>query len=73
MKPEEVETILNAVDTDNNGAINYTEFIAATLNNRILEDQKKLKKAFDYIDVNHDGTVDSNDIANVFASKASTF
>lgn len=29
---EELEGILKGVDTDKNGAINYTEFIAATLN-----------------------------------------
>jgi Ca2+-binding EF-hand superfamily protein len=27
-----LEKILRAIDTDKNGAINYTEFVAATLN-----------------------------------------
>lgn len=39
----ELQSILEGVDTDRNGAINYTEFIAATLNARIMNDSKKLK------------------------------
>lgn len=31
LSEDELQNILRAVDTDKNGAINYTEFIAATL------------------------------------------
>ena len=34
--------ILRAVDTDKNGAINYTEFIAATMNSDVYANNKNL-------------------------------
>jgi Ca2+-binding EF-hand superfamily protein len=33
---DEIEAIMDFVDTDKNGAINFNEFIAATLNEQIL-------------------------------------
>eukprot|EP00343_Euplotes_focardii_P003290 CAMPEP_0205809560 /NCGR_PEP_ID=MMETSP0205-20121125/13832_1 /ASSEMBLY_ACC=CAM_ASM_000278 /TAXON_ID=36767 /ORGANISM="Euplotes focardii, Strain TN1" /LENGTH=60 /DNA_ID=CAMNT_0053086997 /DNA_START=1110 /DNA_END=1289 /DNA_ORIENTATION=+ len=59
MTKEEIEEILKAVDTDKNGAINYNEFIAATLNIKLMTDKGKLKKLFDIIDINKDGTINS--------------
>lgn len=35
---EEVEAIMNSIDTDKNGAINFNEFISATLNQTISKD-----------------------------------
>lgn len=42
MTEKEIDAIMNAVDTDQNGAINFTEFVAATLNKKILEDSAKI-------------------------------
>jgi len=39
---EELEQILRVADADKNGAINYTEFIAATLNADIFLSDDKL-------------------------------
>jgi calcium-dependent protein kinase len=33
---EEITRLLNSIDTDHNGAINYTEFIAATMDTKTL-------------------------------------
>ena len=35
LSEDELQSILRAVDTDKNGAINYTEFIAATLKSEV--------------------------------------
>ena len=43
---DELKEILKGVDTDKNGAINYTEFIAATLDKMLLRDKSKIEKAF---------------------------
>jgi Ca2+-binding EF-hand superfamily protein len=39
---EQLQKILRAVDTDKNGAINYTEFIAATLKSDVFENNKNI-------------------------------
>lgn len=43
---DELKEILKGVDTDKNGAINYTEFIAATLDKMLIRDKTKIEKAF---------------------------
>jgi calcium-dependent protein kinase len=67
MKEEEVKEILNGVDTDKNGAINYTEFIAATLNKILLNDRGKIEKAFKLLDQNGDGSINAHDLTQVLS------
>lgn len=59
---EEIESIVKGIDTDQNGAINYTEFIAATMGNQALTDKQRLMKAFKLLDVNGDGELNISDI-----------
>lgn len=42
LSEDELQNILRAVDTDKNGAINYTEFIAATLKSDVYQDNKNI-------------------------------
>ena len=68
-----LNNILNSVDTDHNGAINYTEFIAATLNVKLITDRKKLKKFFDLIDTNGDGTINYKDLDDIIHDNSNQF
>ena len=52
---DEVEQILKSIDTDKNGAINYTEFIAASLDNIVFTNASKIEKAFKLFDKDNDG------------------
>lgn len=45
-----LNNIFDSVDTDCNGAINYTEYIAATLNIKLITDNLRLQKIYDLID-----------------------
>jgi calcium-dependent protein kinase len=65
----EVQTIMMSVDTDNNGAINFNEFIAATLDASIYKDYEKLEKAFKFFDKDHDGEIDENELKESLAGK----
>jgi len=49
------------MDTDKNGAINFNEFISATLDSKITSDFDRIKKAFEFFDVNKDGYIDEVD------------
>ena len=46
----EVDRIMSSVDMDANGAIDYTEFIAASVNKAKLLTKERMKQAFDHFD-----------------------
>jgi len=46
----EVEAILNAVDNNNSGAIDYTEFVMATMNRQKLLSKERLEAVFKLFD-----------------------
>lgn len=66
---EEIETIMMSVDTDNNGAINFNEFIAATLDISIYKDYANLENAFKFFDKDHDGEIDEKELKSSLAGK----
>lgn len=73
LKEEEIKEILNGVDTDKNGAINYTEFIAATLNKILINDRSKIEKAFKVLDKNGDGSINTNDLTQLLNGDKNQF
>jgi len=69
IEESEIEAIMRSIDTDKNGAINYNEFIAATLNAKIALDYKRISKAFEFFDLDNDGLIDENELKNSLAGK----
>ena len=53
---------------DKNGAINYSEFIAATMNDLITKDANKIEAAFKFFDRNSDGIIDTKDLKKILES-----
>jgi len=49
---------MKAADTDRSGTVDYTEFIAATLDAQFTSNEKYLKAAFDMFDVDGSGLID---------------
>jgi calcium-dependent protein kinase len=64
LSDDEIEQIILSIDTDKNGAINYTEFIAATLSHETV-DQEKIIQAFDMMDKNGDGFIEESELAEM--------
>ena len=60
-----VEEIFKSIDTDNSGVINYTEFIAASLDKRIYLKEEKLKDAFKLFDSDGSGKISKSEIATI--------
>ena len=58
----DIKNILMSVDLDKNGAINYSEFIAATMNELITKDANKMEAAFNYFDKDKNGVIDREDL-----------
>lgn len=66
---EETEKMIKKVDIDNNGLINYSEFLMATseLENEKLKDN--LKEAFQYFDMDKNGYITTEELKKIINMK----
>jgi len=65
MSDQEVEQMFAAVDTDNSGFIDYTEFVVAATNQQNLTSQEKLQAAFKMFDKDDSGKISADEIREV--------
>ena len=63
--------LLKAADTDNSGQIDYTEFIAATLDAQVFMRQNYLRTAFDMFDKDKSGKIDVHEIMEMLGADGS--
>ena len=66
---KDIEEILKSCDTDKNGAINYTEFIAASLDNIAISNFSRIEKAFKLFDKNGDGCINAKELEEVLSGE----
>lgn len=59
---EQVNDMFNSVDIDNSGYIDYSEFIVATMNEKNLFSEKKLKAAFKMFDKDDSGFISKDEV-----------
>eukprot|EP00345_Euplotes_harpa_P009424 CAMPEP_0168342904 /NCGR_PEP_ID=MMETSP0213-20121227/15707_1 /TAXON_ID=151035 /ORGANISM="Euplotes harpa, Strain FSP1.4" /LENGTH=313 /DNA_ID=CAMNT_0008349961 /DNA_START=560 /DNA_END=1502 /DNA_ORIENTATION=+ len=59
---EELDKIFEAIDTDGSGAIDYSEFLMATMNEQQLMSKEKLRAAFKMFDKDGSGTISRDEI-----------
>lgn len=64
----DLKNILMSIDMDKNGAINYSEFIAATMNDMIAKDAVKIENAFKFFDTDNNGIIDQKDLKKILES-----
>ena len=65
MSDEEVESMFKAVDTDNSGFIDYSEFVVAAMNENQLTTNEKLQAAFKMFDKDGSGIISADEIREV--------
>lgn len=53
---------MQSADTDGSGEINYTEFIAATIDTNIFMRQDYLRTAFNMFDADNSGKIDNEEV-----------
>lgn len=51
---------MDAIDTDKSGQINYTEFIAGYMDEKLMFKKENIMNVFQMIDKDGNGTVDKN-------------
>jgi calcium-dependent protein kinase len=59
------ETLFKAFDTDNNGKVAYTEFLAGLIEENIYMKQEKLLDAFKLFDFDNDGKISKKEVISV--------
>ena len=65
---EDWSKMVNAMDTDGDGKIDYTEFITAAYNREMLLSQQNLQIAFKIFDQDGNGQLSMDELKAVFAS-----
>ena len=65
----DIETIFTSLDTDRSGSIDYTQFLAASLDEKIYLTENRLYEAFLAIDKDGSGKIGKNEIKNILNSE----
>ena len=65
----ELETMMGEIDSDNNGQIDFEEFVTYCVRRRmsrtVSQENKEIKEAFNYFDKNGDGYITATEIRQV--------
>lgn len=64
MTDEQIREMITEIDYQGNGKINYTEFLAATINLNTFLDESKLKTIFAMMDTDQSGELTHDNIRN---------
>lgn len=70
--PVDLQQILEDVDSDGSGVVDYTEFLAATLDRRLYLQEDVCWSAFRLFDKNGDGKISQQELQQVFADDSVT-
>ena len=62
---QEISEFFSSIDTDKNNKIDYTEFLAATLEKKTYLQKERLFEAFCMIDKDNDGKITKNELKSV--------
>jgi len=64
----EILKIFDSIDTDRNGTINYTEFVAAAMEKSMYLKEDKLLDAFKVFDKDRNGKITANELKEILGS-----
>ena len=61
----ELKKLMDCIDSDHNGTINYTEFIAGCLEQSTIAREDNMMMAFRMLDINSDGKVSREELRHL--------
>ena len=65
-KEEDIDQIMKAADSNGNGVIDYSEFVAATIQRRAIMENNRLEEIFKYFDKDGSGAITMDEIKELF-------
>ncbi|KAK6588446.1 calcium-dependent kinase [Cryptosporidium xiaoi] len=65
----DIDNLLMELDTDGNGRIDYTEFIAASIDHKLYEQESLCRAAFKVFDLDMDGKISPQELGRVLNVK----
>jgi len=65
---QELDSLFTALDADGNGKVQYTEWLAATIQPQTLKSKKMLKEAFSFFDVMQKGFIEREGLEYLLGS-----
>lgn len=68
--PKDLAKVLEQVDTDGSGVLDYTEFLAATIDEKVYSQESVVWAAFRKFDVDGSGSIDKSELMNVLGDDA---
>lgn len=60
------------IDSNNNGVIDYTEFIAACMYSQEYSQEKQIRQAFQYFDKDNSGAISKDELKQCLQSEDQT-
>ena len=69
---DDIEKAMQVIDSNNNGVIDYTEFIAACMYSQNYSEEKQIKQAFQYFDKDESGTISKQELKQCLQSEDQT-
>jgi len=70
--PPDLEDMMESIDTDGSGVIDYSEFLAATLDKRKYIQEDVCWRAFKVFDTDGSGTIDRSELLKLMGSESIT-
>lgn len=67
VESKEAEGIMAKIDLDQNGFIEYEEFLSATIEKSIFLSEINLKQAFDLFDIDKGGSISPDEVRNIIS------
>ncbi len=61
-----IDQIMKTIDYDNNGTINYTEFLSGTLDPKILFNEDNIRSLFQFLDSDNLGHLTKESLVRTF-------
>lgn len=70
--PANLDELLKEADTDGSGVVDYTEFLAATMDKKLYHQEDVVWTAFKKFDLNGSGSIDRQELAKVLCDETVT-
>ena len=69
---DDIDKAMTVIDSNNNGVIDYTEFIAACMYSQDYSEERQIKQAFMYFDKDNSGTISRDELRHCLQSEDQT-